>query len=69
MHRTSMLFFAFWELMYEWITNNKFYETSESFTDEIFEFFERILPESWDTFRDSITNNYRVISTKQYKII
>ena len=58
-----------WGLMHEWVTHNKFYDTFESFTDAIFEFFEKILPENWNIFRDTITDNYRVISTNQYKII
>ena len=56
-------------LMNEWVTHNKYYDTFEAFTDAIFEFFEKILPENRESFRDTITDNYRVISTKQYKII
>ena len=54
---------------HEWVTHSKYYETFESFTDAIFEFFEKALPENWNTFRDTITDNYRVISIRQYKII
>ena len=55
--------------MHEWVTQNKYYDTFEAFTGTIFEFFEEILPENWETFRDSITDNFWVISTNQYKII
>ena len=58
-----------WGLMHEWDTHNKYYDTFEAFTAAIFEFFEKTLPENWETFRDTITDNYRVISTKQYKIV
>ena len=58
-----------WGLMHEWVTHKKYYETFESFTDAVFEFFENILPENWEIFKDTITDNYRVISTKQYKMI
>ena len=33
--------------MHEWVTQNKYYETFESFTDAVFEFFENIIPENW----------------------
>ena len=58
-----------WGFMHEWVTHYKYYDTFEAFTDAIFEFFETILPENCELFRDTITDNFRVISTKQYKII
>ena len=58
-----------WRLMHEWVTHNKYYDTFESFADEIFEVFEKTLSENWELFRDTITDNFRVISTNQYKII
>ena len=58
-----------WGLMHEWAAHNKYYDTFEDLMDAIFEFFKKSLPENWETFRDTTTDNYRVISTKQYKII
>ena len=58
-----------WGFMNEWVFHNKYYDTFEDLTDTIFEFFEKTLPENWETFRDTTTDNYRVISTKHYKII
>ena len=49
--------------------HNKYYDTFEAFTNAIFGFFEETLPENWDTFRDTITDNFRVILAKQYKMI
>ena len=56
-----------WGFMHEWVTHNKYYDTFEAFTDAIF--FEEPLPENWETFRDTITDNFRLISTDQYKFI
>ena len=48
----------------------KYHDTFEAFTDAIFEFIEqKTLPENWELFRNTITDNFRVISTNQYKII
>ena len=58
-----------WGLIHERVTHNKYYETFEALTNAIFKFFEKVLPENLETFRDTITDNFRVISTKQYKII
>ena len=35
-----------WGFMHEWVTHNKYYDTFEAFTDAIFEFFEKTLPEN-----------------------
>ena len=58
-----------WGLMHEWVTHNRHYDTYEEFTDAITEFLDVTLPENWKQFRDTITDNFRVISPKQYKII
>ena len=55
--------------MHEWVAYNKYYDTFKATTHVIFEFFEKTLPENLKTCRDTTTDNYRVISTKKYKII
>ena len=59
----------FWGLMHEWVNHNNYYDTFEALMNKIFEFFEENLPENWETFRNAITDNFWVFSTKQYKII
>ena len=58
-----------WGLMHKWVTHNGHYDTYEEFTEAITEFLETTLPENWEQFRDTITDNFKVISPKQYKII
>ena len=54
-----------WGLMHEWVAHNKYYGTFEVFTDAILKFFfKKTLPKNWETFRDTTTDNYRLISTK-----
>ena len=55
--------------MHMWVTHNKHYTTFEEFEDAINEFVDEALPENWEQFRDTITDNFSVRSTKQYKII
>ena len=55
--------------MHKWVTHNQHYDTYEEFTEAITEFLETTLPENWKQFLDTITDNFRVISPKQYKII
>ena len=58
-----------WGLMHKWVTHNQHYDTYEEFTEAITEFLETTLPENWKQFLDTITDNFRVISPRQYKII
>ena len=58
-----------WGLMHEWVTHNRHYDTYEEFTEAITEFLDVTLPENWEQFLDTITDNFRVISPKQYRII
>ena len=58
-----------WGLMHKWVTHNQHYDTYEEFTEAITEFLETTLSENWEQFLDTITDNFRVISPKQYKII
>ena len=47
-----------------------YYATYDDFTAAILEFFFReTLPENWERIRDTVTDNFRVISTSEYKII
>ena len=46
-----------------------YYATYDDFTAAILEFFRETLPENWERIRDTVTDNFRVISTSEYKII
>ncbi len=45
------------------------YATFNQFTEAIFNFFRTTLPEKWPEFRDTVTDNFRVVSLKEYKVI
>lgn len=58
-----------WGLMHEWVTHNRHYATYNQFTEAIFDFFRKTLPDKWREFRDTVTDNFRVVSHKEYKVI
>ena len=39
------------------------------FTEAIFNFFGQTLPDKWRDFRDTVTDNFRIVSLKEYKLI
>ena len=58
-----------WAVMHMWVTHNQYYATYDEFTAAILKFFRESLPENWKEIRDTVSDNFRVISTSQYKII
>jgi len=58
-----------WGIMHKWVTHNQHYPSFAAFTAAIFEFFRKTLPENRIKFRDTVTDNFRVISTENYKVI
>ncbi len=58
-----------WGVMHDWVTHNRHYATFNQFTKAIFDFFRTILPEKWPEFRDTATDNFRIVSFKEYRTI
>ena len=58
-----------WGVMHEWITHNRHYATFDQFTEAIFNFFRQTLPDKRRDFRDTVTDNFRIVSLKEYKLI
>ena len=58
-----------WAVMHEWVNQNRHYATYNAFTTPIFGFFRETLPDKWPEFRNTVADNFRVISTSQYKVI
>ena len=58
-----------WGLMHTYVTHNRHYATFNQFTKAIFAFFRKTLPGKWQEFRDTITDNFRIVSHKEYKVI
>ncbi|MCP3971223.1 MAG: IS630 family transposase, partial [Rhodobacteraceae bacterium] len=58
-----------WGVMHDWVTHNHHYATFNQFTEAILGFFRKTLPDRWREFRDTVTDNFRVVSLKEYKVI
>jgi transposase len=58
-----------WGVMHEYVTHNKFYETQPKFANAILAFFRKIIPKEWKYFRDKVTDNFRIISHKNFRVL
>ena len=58
-----------WGVMHKWVTHNRHYASFDQFTEAIFGFFRKTLPEQWRAFTDTVTDNFRIISLDEYNVI
>ena len=58
-----------WGVMHKYVTHNRHYATFDQFTEAIFDFFRKTLPDKWHQFRDTVSDNFRIVSMDQYKVI
>jgi transposase len=58
-----------WGVMHREVTHNTFYATFAQFTEAIDDFFARRLPRQWQIWRDTITDNFRIISHREFRVL
>lgn len=58
-----------WGVMHKTVTHNRCYESFKDFVEAVLNFLRRTLPERWKDFRDTITDNFRVITDAKHDII
>ena len=58
-----------WGVMHKHLTHNKCYATYREFADEMLEFLRVKVPIRWPEFRQSVTDNFRVINPKDFRVL
>ncbi|MGA2886319.1 MAG: transposase, partial [Halobacteriota archaeon] len=58
-----------WGVMHRNVTHNKTYATCAQFADATLDFLREKVPRSWADLRDSVTDNFRVISPKDFRVV
>ena len=58
-----------WGVMHREVTHNTYYATFAQFTEAIDNFFAERLPKEWYDWRDTITDNFRIISHKNFRVL
>jgi DDE superfamily endonuclease len=58
-----------WGLMRRNVTHNKTYETCAQFADAALNFLCERVPRNWAEFCDSVTDNFRVINPKDFRVV
>ena len=58
-----------WGVMHKNITHNKTYDTCKEFAEATLEFLRENVPRNWAKYRSAITDNFRVISPMDFRVI
>jgi transposase len=58
-----------WGLMHRNITHNTCYATCRQFADATLGFLREKVPRNWANFCDSVTDNFRVINPKDFRVV
>jgi hypothetical protein len=55
--------------MHAHVTHNQFYATQKQFADAILQFFRETIPMEWRDFRSNVTDNFRIISHQNFRVL
>ena len=58
-----------WAVMHQCVTHNRHYPTRKQFADAILAFFRETIPREWATFRDQMSDNFRVITHQDFRVL
>jgi hypothetical protein len=58
-----------WGLMHRHTTHNKCYATFKDFSIAMLNFLRNDVPRNWPTYCDEVTDNFRVIDPKKFRIV
>ena len=58
-----------WGLMHRHVTHNRGYETYNEFCRSVLHFLREEVPKNWAVFCDSVTDNFRVINPKDFRVM
>ena len=55
--------------MHKNVTHNRYYATFKSFCDTMLGFLREEVPKNWDSLCDSVSDNFRVISPTEFRVL
>src|SRR5271157_2402064 len=58
-----------WGLTHKHVTHNKCYASFKDFSIAILTFLRHDVPRNWNIYRDQVTDNFRVINPKDFRIL
>jgi transposase len=58
-----------WGLMHKYLTHNRSWRNAREFAENVLSFLKDKVPKRWHEFRDSVTDNFRVIDPRNFRVM
>lgn len=58
-----------WAVMHRHVTHNRYYPRQKQFAEAVLQFFRETIPKHWHEFRDQVTDNFRIISHQNFRVL
>jgi transposase len=58
-----------WAVLHTHVTHNRQYPTQKHFANAILNFMREVIPKEWRSFRDQVTDNFRIISHQNIRVL
>lgn len=58
-----------WALLHQYVTHNRYYRSQKQFADAILAFMRETIPREWKNFRDTVSDNFRVITHENFRVL
>ena len=58
-----------WAVLHQYVTHNRYYRSQKQFADAILAFMRETIPREWKNFRDTVSDNFRVITHEKFPVL
>lgn len=58
-----------WAVLHQHVTHNRYYRSQKLFADAILAFMRETIPREWKNFRDTVSDNFRVITHEKFRVL
>jgi transposase len=58
-----------WAVLHAHVTHNRFYPTQKLFANAILHFSQNTIPKKWTDFRSQLSDNFRIISHQNFRVL
>ena len=58
-----------WGIMHKYLTHNNCYPSYRAFAEATLQFLRDKVPKNWPEFCDSVTDNFRIVNPKDFRIL
>ena len=58
-----------WAVMHQFVTHNRHYPTQKQFANAILKFFRETIPNEWKSLRNQVSDNFRVVTHEEFRVL